>query len=133
MEFIRLVSSVLKKIKENGMVIPPSMGTSTAINFQPTGGQNAAITGDFVLTAEEVNPVIRVLRNHDIEVEAVHNHMLFEEPRLFFVHFWANDYGEKLAKGLRKVIEKINSKLPDKDSIRRKMLNTIHVTDHCKI
>ncbi|WP_245856072.1 DUF1259 domain-containing protein [Bacillus oleivorans] len=104
-----------EQIKENGMVIPPSMGTSTAINFQPTGGQNAAITGDFVLTAEEVNSVIRVLRKHDIEVEAVHNHMLFEEPHLLFVHFWANDDAEKLAKGLRKAVEKTNSKLPDKD------------------
>lgn len=100
-----------EQIKENGMVIPPSMGTSTAINFQPTSGEKAAITGDFVLTAEEVNPVIRVLRNHDIEVEAVHNHMLFEEPRLFFVHFWANDDAEKLAKGLLEAIKKNEYKI----------------------
>jgi Domain of Unknown Function (DUF1259) len=103
----------VEEIKENGMIIPPTMGTATAINFQPTGEGKAAITGDFVLTAKEVNPVIRTLREHGIEVTALHNHMLSEEPRLFFVHFWANDDAEKLAKGLRKAIDKTNSKLPD--------------------
>jgi hypothetical protein len=99
-----------EEIKENGMTIPPSMGTSTAINFQPTNGGNAAITGDFVLIAEEVNPVIKTLQENNIEVEAVHNHMLFEKPRLFFVHFWANDNAEKLAEGLRAAVDKTNVK-----------------------
>ena len=73
------------------MDVPPAMGTATAINFQPTGGGKAAITGDFVLTAKEVNPVIWALRENSIEVTALHNHMLYDQPRLFFMHFWAND------------------------------------------
>lgn len=95
-------------IAENGMqVVPPGpTGVATAINFQPTGGGKAAITGDFVLTADEVNPVIRELRSSGIEVTAVHNHMLTEQPRLFFLHFWANDDALKLAKGLRAALDK---------------------------
>src|SRR5205807_3310274 len=80
-------------ITENGMQIAPAgpMGVATAINFQPTGGGKAAITGDFVLSGDEVNPVIKELRSNGIEVTAVHSHMLDEQPRLFFLHFWAND------------------------------------------
>ena len=89
------------------MGIPPAMGTAIVINFQPTGGDKAAITGDFVLTAEEVNPMIRVLRENGIEVTAIHSHMLNEQPRLFFVHFWAKDDAVKLAKGLQAALEKI--------------------------
>src|SRR5262249_2976104 len=77
-------------ITEGGMKVPNSMGLSTALNFQPTGGGKAAITGDFVLTGAEVNPVIRSLRSHGIEVTALHSHMIDEQPRLFFMHFWAN-------------------------------------------
>ncbi len=91
-----------------GPVIPPSMGVAQAINFQPTGGGKAAITGDFVLIASEVNPVIRALRENGIEVTALHNHMLVETPRLFFMHFWANDDAQKLARGLRVALDKIN-------------------------
>ena len=90
------------------MVIPPSMGVAQAINFQPTGGGRAAITGDFVLIASEVNPVIRALRDNGIEVTALHSHMLMESPRLFFMHFWANDDAQKLARGLRAALDKIN-------------------------
>jgi hypothetical protein len=88
-------------VREGGHEIPASMGTATAINFQPTGGSRAAITGDFVMTAGEVNPVIRALRDNGIEVTALHSHMLAEQPRLFFMHFWANDDAVKLARGLR--------------------------------
>ncbi len=88
-------------IHEDDVVIPPAMGVATAINFQPTGGGNAAIAGDFVLLAREVNPVIRALRGHGIEVTAVHNHMLHDDPRLFFMHFWAVDDAVRLAQGLR--------------------------------
>jgi hypothetical protein len=77
------------------------------IGFQPTGDGKAAITGDFVVTAEEVNPMIRALRENGIEVTAIHSHMLDEQPRLFFVHFWANDDAVKLAKGLQAALEKI--------------------------
>jgi hypothetical protein len=94
-------------ITEDGTPIPPAMGTAIAINFQPTGGGKAAITGDFVVTAEEVNPMIRALRENGIEVTAIHSHMLDEQPRLFFVHFWANDDAVKLAKGLQTALEKI--------------------------
>jgi hypothetical protein len=85
------------------------MGLATALNFQPTGTGKAAITGDFVLLASEVNPVIKALRQNGIQVTAVHNHMLQEEPRLFFLHFWANDDAVKLAKGLRTALDKTNS------------------------
>jgi hypothetical protein len=81
----------------------------TGINFQPTGNGKAAITGDFVLVAEEVNPVIRALRADGIEITALHSHMLNEEPRLFFMHFWANDDAAKLAKGLRAALDKMTN------------------------
>ncbi|MCA1468786.1 DUF1259 domain-containing protein [Bradyrhizobium sp. IC3195] len=98
-------------ITENGMLLTPvgPMGVATAINFQPTGGGKAAITGDFVLTSDEVNPVIAALRTHGIEVTALHSHMLNEQPRLFFMHFWANDDAIKLAEGLRAAIDKTAS------------------------
>lgn len=96
------------QITESGTQLSPAgpLGVATAINFQPTGGGKAAITGDFVLTAEEVNPVIQELRSNGIEVTAVHSHMLTEQPRLFFLHFWANDDALKLAKGLRGALDK---------------------------
>jgi hypothetical protein len=95
-------------VAEGGMQIAPAgpMGLATAINFQPTGGGKAAITGDFVLTADEVNPVIRTLRANGIDVTAVHSHMLDEQPRLFFLHFWANDDALKLGRGLRATLDK---------------------------
>ena len=89
-------------------VIPPAMGLAQVINFQPTGGGKAAITGDFVLLASEVNPVIKALRDNGIEITALHSHMLTENPRLFFMHFWANDDALKLARGLRSALDKVN-------------------------
>ena len=86
------------------------MGVSTAINFQPTSSGKAAITGDFVLLGAEVNPVISALRENGIQVTALHSHMLSEEPRLFFMHFWANDDAVKLAGGLKAALDKTNSK-----------------------
>lgn len=97
-----------ERIEENGMAVPPSMGTAIGINFQPTGGGKAAITGDFVLTAGEVNPVATALRENGIEVTALHNHMLDESPRLFFMHFWAHDDARKLATGLRAALDHAN-------------------------
>ncbi len=96
-------------INEDGMTIAPPgpMGVATSINFQPTGGGKAAITGDFVLAGNEVNPVIKALRDNGIEVTALHSHMLAEEPRLFFMHFWANDDAVKLARGLHAALEKM--------------------------
>ena len=96
------------KITESGMPVPASMGTGIAINFEPLGGGKAAITGDFVLTSEEVNPVLRELREHGIEVTALHNHMLADQPRLFFMHFWAHDDAASLARELRSALDKTN-------------------------
>jgi hypothetical protein len=95
-------------ITEAGAALTPAgpLGVAIAINFQPTGGGKAAITGDFVLTEKEVNPVLRTLRENGIEVTALHSHMLDEQPRLFFMHFWANDDAAKLARGLRAAIDK---------------------------
>jgi hypothetical protein len=98
-------------ITEGDMKLSPvgPMGVAIGINFQPTGGGKAAITGDFVLTNDEVNPVIMALRTHGIEVTALHSHMLDEQPRLFFMHFWANDDAIKLAKGIRAALDKTAS------------------------
>ena len=96
-------------ISEGGLPVTPvgPLGVATGIGFQPTGNGKAAITGDFVMTADEVNPVIKALRANGIEVTALHNHMLDEQPRLFFMHFWANDDALKLARGLRAALDKM--------------------------
>ena len=98
-------------INEDGVaLVPPGpMGVATGINFQPTGNGKAAVTGDFVLTGKEVNPVIKELRANGIEVSAIHSHMLTEQPRLIFMHFWANDDALKLARGLRAALDKTAS------------------------
>ncbi|HET7231263.1 MAG TPA: DUF1259 domain-containing protein [Longimicrobium sp.] len=87
-------------VRMGDQLVPPAMGVATAINFQPTGGGRAAVTGDFVLADHEVNAVIRALRAGGIEVTALHSHLLGEQPRLYFMHFWANDDAVKLARGL---------------------------------
>jgi hypothetical protein len=98
-------------VSEGGVQLTPGgpLGLATGINFQPTGGGKAAITGDFVLIGDEVNPVIRALRANGIEVTALHSHMLDEQPRLYFMHFWANDDATKLAKGLREALDRTAS------------------------
>jgi hypothetical protein len=97
-------------ITEQGMPVgAPIMGGATGINFQPTGGGKAAITGDFVLIGSEVPDVVRALRSNGIEVTAIHSHMLTEEPRIIFLHFWANDDALKLARGLRAALDKTAS------------------------
>jgi hypothetical protein len=93
-------------VTDEGMVVPPAMGTAIAINFQSVGGGRAAITGDFVLVADEVKPVLAALRQHGIEVTAVHSHMIDDQPRTFYVHFWAVDDAVKLAGGLRAALDK---------------------------
>jgi hypothetical protein len=96
-------------VSEGGMALAPvgPLGVATAIGFQPTGSGHAAITGDFVMIASEVNPVIKALRAGGIEVTALHSHMLDEQPRLFFMHFWANDDAVKLAKTLRTALDEM--------------------------
>jgi hypothetical protein len=99
------------KVTEGDMTLTPPgpLGVATAIGFQPTGNAKAAITGDFVLLGEEVNPVLKTLRQNGIEVTALHSHMLDEQPRLYFMHFWANDDAIKLAKGIRAALDKTAS------------------------
>lgn len=101
-----------EKIMENGHEVPSSMGLTTSINFQPTGGGKAAITGDFVMIGTEVNPVIRALRENGIGVAALHSHLIGETPQLYFMHFWANDDAMKLARGLNAALAKTNSVKP---------------------
>jgi hypothetical protein len=97
-------------ITEMGHQLPPSIGVATVINFQPTGGGKAAITGDFVLLGKEVNSVIRALKKNGIDVTALHSHLIDEEPRIYFMHFWAVDDAAKLAKGLREALDQTASK-----------------------
>jgi hypothetical protein len=94
-------------VKDEGMEVPEPMGSAIAINFQGMGGGKAAITGDLVLTADEVNPVLRALRENGIEVTAIHNHMLADEPRMFFMHFWGTNDPRKLATGLRAALDRV--------------------------
>ncbi len=98
-----------EKIVEHGIEIPPAI-MNIPLNFQPTGNGRAAITGDLVMIASEVNPAIRALREGGITVTALHSHMLEETPRLFFMHFWANDDAIKLAKTLRSALDHMHTK-----------------------
>ncbi|MDQ6870771.1 MAG: DUF1259 domain-containing protein [Gemmatimonadota bacterium] len=101
-----------ERICDDGQEIPPAMGVATAINFQPVVGGKAAITGDFVLLGREVNPVLWTLGENAIEVTAIHSHMTDEQPRLYFMHFWAVDDAAKLARGLRAAIDRTNRRVP---------------------
>jgi hypothetical protein len=99
-------------VRADGMEVPPAMGLATGLNFQPTGAGKAAITGDFVLIASEVHPVMQALRKAGIEITALHSHMLAEEPRLYFMHFWANGDALALARGLRGALDLMNVRKP---------------------
>jgi hypothetical protein len=94
-----------ESLRSGGHLVPASMGLATVINFQPTAEGRAAITGDFVLLGSQVNPVIRALQAHGITPTSLHNHLLDDEPRLFFLHFWAEDDAVKLARGLRAALD----------------------------
>ncbi len=98
-----------ESIQDGGMEVPSSMGMANAINFE-TVGERVATTGDFVLIADEVNPVIRELHAHGIGVTALHSHMLRENPRLFFMHFWGVDTPEKIAEGIKAALAKVATK-----------------------
>ncbi|SRR6266568_6716548 len=97
-----------EKIIEKGMEVPSYLGMATGINLQMVGSM-AATTGDFVLLADEVNPVVKALVTHGITVTAIHSHMLYESPRFFFLHFWGYDQPEKLASGLKAALDMTNS------------------------
>jgi len=96
-------------ITENGMPLLPAMGVVTVLNFQAVSDGKAAITGDFVLIDQEVNPVAKTLRQHGIDVTAIHNHGLFDAPRLFYMHFWGVEAPAKLAQGLKAALDQTNS------------------------
>ena len=96
-----------EKIMHMGHEVPGAFGLGTAINFQPTGGGKAAITGDFVLLGREVNPVIRALQANGINPAALHSHLIDETPKIYFMHFWANDDAVKLARGLRAALDRM--------------------------
>jgi Domain of Unknown Function (DUF1259) len=98
-----------EKLTEEGMDAPPSMGAGTSINFQPTGNGRAAIAGDFAMTGKEVGPVMKVMQDNGVQVVALHSHALDDAPRLFYMHFWANDDALKLAKTLRSALDETNS------------------------
>lgn len=100
-----------KQVTLDGVAVPPTMGTTMPLAFQPLGGNNAAINGDFIMVASEVNPVIRALQRHDIRVVSLHNHFLTDEPRLFFMHFWATGEATTLATGLRAALERTDIKM----------------------
>jgi hypothetical protein len=94
-------------ITDHGMTLTGAQGVAEAINFQEAGAGKVATTGDFVLTAEEVNPVISALEEHDIQVTALHSHMLTEQPRLFFMHFWSVGSTESVAAGIKAALDHV--------------------------
>jgi hypothetical protein len=94
-------------IQMMGVTLPPSMGMATAINFQSAGSGRIAATGDFVMLADEVNKVARVLRQNDINITALHNHMLHGSPELYFMHFWAEGDATKIATGLKAALAQL--------------------------
>ena len=97
-------------VAEMGEPLLPAMGVATVMNFQPTADGKAAITGDFALTDAEVNPVAKTLRQHGVDVTAIHNHALTDTPRLFYLHFWATDDPLALARALRAALDQTNSR-----------------------
>ena len=97
-------------IMMQGMPVGPAAGVAEAINFQAAESSNVATTGDFVLTAEEVNPVISELQAHHILVTALHSHMLTEQPRLFFMHFWAVGSPESVGAGIAAALKHVSTK-----------------------
>lgn len=94
-------------VTDMNVALPAAMGSAESINFQPLGGGKAAITGDFILIASEVDPVMRALRDNGIDVTALHNHMTGDNPRMFFMHFWAHDDLPKLLIGLKSALAKV--------------------------
>jgi hypothetical protein len=94
-------------IQMMGVTLPPSMGMATSINFQSAGNGKVAATGDFVMIADEVNKVARALRQHDIQIAALHNHMLHGTPELYFMHFWAVGDAGKIATGLKAGLDQL--------------------------
>ena len=96
-------------VEEDGHLLPPTTGVTTGINFQPVGGGGAAVNGDIVMTGDEIQDVIDALRSGGIDVVEVHNHTLGEQPRLFYLHFWAVGDSPALATTLREAVSATNA------------------------
>jgi len=96
-------------LTEHGMKVTTFMGFNTWAAFQGTP-DHAAVAGDFTMTENEVAPVIKALIEHGIEVVAVHNHMVHEQPRIFFLHYWGVGNAEDLARGLRAALDQTGNK-----------------------
>ena len=94
-----------EKITMMGVELPPAMGMATSINVQSAGNGRVAATGDFVMIDDEVNPIVKALRAHNIAVTALHNHMLHGTPALYFMHFWAEDTAANVAAGLKAAVD----------------------------
>ena len=99
-----------EEITDHGKTLTGAQGVAESINFQESGSGKVATTGDFVLRSEEVNPVISALEEHDIQVTALHSHLRTEQPRLFFMHFWANGSTESVAQGIKAALSKVHTK-----------------------
>lgn len=99
------------KISMNGYVLSPTMDISTMIRFQPLGNGDAAVIGEFVVEENEVEPVMQAFIGNDIEVTALHSHMITEQPRLFYIHCWATGNAEDLASDMRKALDETNSEV----------------------
>src|SRR5205085_9387728 len=99
-------------IQMMGVTLPPSMGMATSINFQSAGSGKVAATGDFVMVADEVNKVARSLRQHGINITALHNHMLHGTPELYFMHFWAEGEAKKVAADLKDALGQLKKSAP---------------------
>jgi hypothetical protein len=99
-------------VTDHHRVLPPAMGVTTALNFQPLGGGQAAVNGDFAMVADEVQDVLMALRRGGLSVIELHNHGLMDEPRLFYTHFWAVGDGVALARALRAAVDETNTAPP---------------------
>lgn len=95
-------------IADGHLILPPGLGSTSAFNFQPLGGGRAALSGDCVMLADEVQNVLKALRRGGIKLVELHNHHLAEDPRLFFTHFWAVGDGVELARAVRPAVDATN-------------------------
>ncbi|MEU9447122.1 DUF1259 domain-containing protein [Streptomyces sp. NPDC048277] len=97
-----------ERMVDGDMILPAGLGSTTTINFQPLGGGRAAVNGDFAMTAAEVQPVLKILRRARVGIVELHHHNLTDEPRLFFLHYWAIGNALRLAKDLRAAVRATN-------------------------
>ncbi|MBH1933333.1 DUF1259 domain-containing protein [Streptomyces sp. AV19] len=107
-EIYKITFARRETIIDHDRVLPRMTGATTAISFQPVGRGRAIISGDFVMTGQEMQHVVRALRQGGVDIVSIHSHMLFEEPRLFFLHFWGIDDGVRLARALRAAVDHTN-------------------------